>query len=182
MNRRYVRISKFLSFVLRHGSEEFNLSMDEYGYAVVDDIVKIIRGRYRDFNRDELRAVVDADAKGRYEIAGDRIRACYGHSLAVSTRAKAVEPPEFLYHGTSGRSLPLILRDGLMPMTRQYVHLSVTPEEAVKVGRRHSSNVILLRIRARDAHESGVEFKAEASVYLVRRLPPEFIEVIESEI
>ena len=182
MNRRYIRISKFLSFVLRHASEEFDLPLDEYGYASVGDIVDIISGRYRDFNRDELLAVVDADAKGRYEIVGDKIRACYGHSLEVSTRAKAVEPPEILYHGTSGQSLPLILRDGLKPMTRQFVHLSVTPGEAVKVGRRHSSNVILLKIRAREAHASGVKFRAEASVYLVRRLPPEFIEVIESEI
>jgi len=182
MNRRFIKISKFLSFVLRHASDEFDLTLDEYGYAPVGDIVDIIRGRYHDFDREELRAIVDADAKGRYEIASDKIRACYGHSLEVSTRAKAVEPPEILYHGTSGRSLPLILCDGLKPMTRQFVHLSVTPEEAVKVGRRHSSNVILLKISAREAHASGVEFKAEASVYLVRRLPPEFIEVIESEI
>jgi putative RNA 2'-phosphotransferase len=182
MNKRFVKLSKLLSFILRHASEDFHLPLDEYGYAPVDDIVNIIRDRYRDFDRDELRAVVEADSKGRYELVGDKIRACYGHSVAVSSRAKAVKPPEILYHGTSGRSLPLILRDGLMPMTRQYVHLSVTPEEAVKVGRRHSSNVILLRIHARDAHESGIEFRAEASVYLVRRLPPEFIEVIESEI
>ena len=181
MNKRHVRISKLLSFILRHSRDEFNLPLDKYGYAAVDDIIAVIRERYRDFNRAELEAIVAADTKGRYELIGDRIRACYGHSVEVNSRAEPVEPPEILYHGTSGKSLPLILRDGLKPMTRQYVHLSVTREEALKVGRRHSRNVILLKISARDAHISGVEFKAEASVYLVTHLPPEFIEVIESE-
>ncbi|MBN1211716.1 MAG: RNA 2'-phosphotransferase, partial [candidate division Zixibacteria bacterium] len=60
MNNRYTRISKFLSFILRHGPGEFNLTLDAYGYASVTDIVKIICGRYRDFTRNELRAIVEA--------------------------------------------------------------------------------------------------------------------------
>jgi putative RNA 2'-phosphotransferase len=182
MKNRYVRISKLLSYILRHGPGDYGLALDQYGYAPVKDIIEIIRSRYRNFNREDLQAIVEADAKGRYELAGDKIRACYGHSVAVAARAEAVEPPDFLYHGTSGKSLPLILRDGLLPMTRRYVHLSVTPEEAAKVGRRHSSNVILLRIHARDAHRFGLSFLSEASVFLTGHIPPEFIEVVENEI
>lgn len=73
----------------------------------------------------------------------------------------------------------MILRDGLMPMTRRYVHLSVTREEAVKVGRRHSRNVVLLKVHAREAYESGAEFIREAGVFLTMRVPPEFIEVTD---
>ena len=182
MKNRYIRIGKLLSYILRHGPGDYGLTLDEYGYAPVRHIIEVIHGRYRDFTREDLQAIVEGDAKGRYELEGDKIRACYGHSVEVATRAEAVEPPEFLYHGTSGRSLPLILRDGLLPMNRRYVHLSVTREEAAKVGRRHSNNVILLRIHARDAHRSGLVFLSAASVFLTGCIPPEFIEVVENEI
>jgi RNA:NAD 2'-phosphotransferase (TPT1/KptA family) len=48
------------------------------------------------------------------------------------------------------------------------------------VGRRHSKNVVVLKVRARDAHEAGVLFYNEENTYLADAIPPEFIEVTGS--
>jgi len=181
VDKRDTKISKFLSFLLRHGVEEFDISHDEHGYAPIESIMKILRARYKAFGIDDLLRIAHADPKGRYEIDGDRIRARYGHSVSVTARAAPECPPEVLYHGTASRNVSLILRDGLRPMRRQYVHLSAGSEDAVSVGRRHSRKVVILRVRAADAHRAGVEFLKEAGVYLARHVPAEFIELLETD-
>ena len=57
----------------------------------------------------------------------------YGHTYEVITGTIA-EPPEYLYHGTSDIKMDLIIQEGLLSMTRQYVHLSSDIETALEVG------------------------------------------------
>ena len=180
MGNRDIRISKLLSYLLRHASDKFDLTLDEHGYVTIDNVIAIIRRRYADFTHDDLLRIVRNDLKGRYEVLDDRIRARYGHSIQVAARTLPTEPPEVLYHGTASENVASILRDGLKPMRRQYVHLSTSPTDAVQVGRRHSQEVVVLRIRSGDAHRAGVEFLREATVFLAKHIPSEFIESIET--
>ena len=69
--------------------------------------------------------IASAD-KRRHEVVGDRIRALYGHSLPGKLRRETAKPPAMLFHGTSPEAAEKILREGLKPMRRQYVHLSVS--------------------------------------------------------
>jgi putative RNA 2'-phosphotransferase len=180
MSKRRVRISKFLSYILRHAPERFNLSLDEYGFAPVDDVLKVLQTRYHSVSREDLLEIVRTDPKGRYEIAGDRIRAQYGHSIPIAVKSAEVVPPEHLFHGTAERNVAAILQEGLKPMRRRFVHLSTSSDEAMKVGRRHSANVVILRILTRKARQSGVRFFREGSIYLAERIPPDCIELDDS--
>ena len=181
MKLQYIKISKFLSYLLRHGAGEFNLSFDEHGFSSIGDVLKILQGRYRNFDRNDLFDMVSTDPKGRYEIKGDKIRACYGHSISVRPVSESVIPPEFLYHGTAGRNVNFILKDGLRAMNRRFVHLSLGPDDAAKVGRRHSANVVMFKILAGEAYRAGIRFYRESDTYLATHIPARFIHVVATD-
>ena len=80
--------------------------------------------------------VVKHGSKQRFAVEGGRIRARYGHSVPLAISYEYAEPPATLYHGTSEANLASILREGLLPMGRQKVHLSADTETARQVGLR----------------------------------------------
>ncbi len=173
---RKTKISKLLSYILRHNPFKFNLKLDAYGYADIDDILQIINERFTGFTIDMLLDLVKNDAKGRFEISNNKIRATYGHSVAVKLPNLPVEPPRFLYHGTSEEALDKILNEGfLKPMQRQFVHLSQNKEDAFRVGLRHTKKPIILEISAHMAYLDGIEFFRQKNTYLARFIPKEYI-------
>ncbi len=172
------RLSKFLSLVLRHAPERFGLALDSEGFAPVAEVWALVQQRFPDrYSESDLLAVtgVSADGKQRFEIAGSRIRARYGHSAAQVSYPPAV-PPERLYHGTAAEALAGIRRDGLLPGERQFVHLSLDADWAAQVGRRHSAAPVVLTVYAGDMHRAGWRFyNPEPRHYLTARVPPAFI-------
>ena len=156
-----VRLSKFLSVILRHRAQDFGLTLNPQGFADFDTIREIVRQRSTDhYSEDDWQAVLNSetDGKKRFEVVGGRIRALYGHSKVTPIEYQPVEPPPVLYHGTNSRALEFIHRQGLRPMKRQFVHLSTTVERAEKVGSRRTEQVILLKVRSAEAHRSGISF------------------------
>ncbi len=170
-----IKLSKFLSYVLRHAPERFGLELDRYGFGPLEDVLHILKKRFRNFKKEDLFDLVRDDQKGRFQIVHGRIRAVYGHSITVIPRSGNVTPPETLYHGTSAASADRILRDGLMPMGRQFVHLSVSDEDARMVGKRHDESPVILEITAGEASLGGVEFWKEGKLFLAKRIPAEYI-------
>jgi putative RNA 2'-phosphotransferase len=177
MVERYVRASRFLSWVLRHDPGGIGLALDSSGWADIDELIDRAAGKGRALTREIIYEIVESDEKGRYELTDDltRIRACYGHSLDVEQSRTSEKPPATLYHGTAARNLDAILRRGIVPGRRRFVHLSVDRETAIEVGRRHGAPVVLA-VRAGDLFDSGVEFyRAGRDIWLVRSVPPDFI-------
>ena len=85
-------------------------------------------------------------------------------------------PPDVLYHGTASTSVAAIRSEGLVPGTRQQVHLSGDAETARRVGARHGAPVVLT-IAARRMHEAGHGFtQANNGVWLTDHVPPMYIE------
>lgn len=173
-----IRLSKFMSLVLRHQPHEFWLSLDAEGFAPLEALVRIVEERPDlKAGRAEVLKVVEEDRPRRFEIQGDRIRARYGHSFKADQPVAypAVEPPPVLFHGTYPEAVKGIHRDGLRAMKRQYVHLWTTEERAREVARRRTRTPVILRIRAGAAHAAGVVFHSpEPNHYLVRAIPVEF--------
>jgi putative RNA 2'-phosphotransferase len=63
-------------------------------------------------------------------------------------------------------------------MERQYVHLSLDRETAVKVGSRHTAHPVIVTVRAAEAHDAGIDFyHPEEAVYLAKRIPPQFLDL-----
>lgn len=92
-----------------------------------------------------LRVIVKEDTKRRFEFSEDEssVRALYGHSIDVDLELESTTPPTILYHGTSLKSYESIMKDGLKPRKRNFVHLSETSDMAIQVGSRHGVPVIL---------------------------------------
>lgn len=173
-----VRLSKFLSLVLRHQPETIGLTLDAHGWADVGELLSKLAAHGRPLTRDRLDQLVRDSDKQRFAFdeAGDRVRANQGHSITVDLELPSTEPPEVLYHGTATRHLDAIRREGLKPGTRQSVHLSHGPETARKVGARHGTPAVLV-VRAHEMHRAGHHFAISVNgVWLVAAVPPEFIE------
>src|SRR5262245_1657874 len=174
-----VRLSKFLSLVLRHRAGDFGLAPDGEGFVPLAELVAVVERHTspRARREDVLRLLADP-AQRRFERRGELVRACYGHSRAQpAVTYPIVEPPETLYHGTSPAALAHVRRQGLRAMGRQYVHLATTIEEAGRVGARRARSPVILIVRARAAHADGIAFHSpEPSHFLARSIPHEFIE------
>ena len=123
--RRLERLSKFISMILRHKPEVIGITLDEHGWANVDELVEGIN-KNEAFSKATLEKIVKTDKKQRYSFSQDKtlIRANQGHSIPVDVELEKKEPPKVLYHGTGVKSVKAIQEHGLLPMERLYVHLS----------------------------------------------------------
>ncbi len=169
-----VRLSKRMSYFLRHHPEDAGLEPDAHGFVRLEGLAEAVGAK-----RSEVEEVAARDEKGRYEIAGEMIRATYGHSIPVEPPDEVCEPPEVLYHGTPRRSVQAILREGLRPMGRRMVHLSGSVPQAREVGRRRDSRPVVLIVDAKAAAEGGIRFWRAGEVYLCAGVPPEFIAILK---
>jgi putative RNA 2'-phosphotransferase len=124
------RISRFLSYLLRHRPKEFPLAFDRHGFVACSEILDLVQERFLDATEQEVRAVVTESEKKRFELSDDRVRATYGHSFPVDLGLEPVQPPAELYYGTARDLAQSILHKGLKPRDRQFVHLSASLEDA----------------------------------------------------
>ena len=170
--------SRFTSLILRQTPEVIGITLDEHGGADVEDMIAGINqaGKYK-IDRDILDEIVRTDEKQRYSYNEDHtlIRANQGHSIPVDVELEKVEPPEFLYHGTGEKFTASIDKQGLIPKSRLYVHLSPDEETAVKVGRRHGKPVIYL-VRAGNMKRDGYAFyRSVNGVWLTKEVPVKYL-------
>lgn len=126
-----------------------------------------------------MQEVIESGSKQRFTISDDGkyIRAGYGHSIDIDLALSPQRPPETLYHGTARKNVESILKEGLHPGSRNYVHLSSDKEDAVSVGQRHGKPIVL-SVQAQNMHDAGYPFyrsESEAGIWLVDEVPPEFI-------
>lgn len=178
----YTKLSKEISYALRHAPWEYELELDNEGFVPVEQLINSINesGNYeRDITVADLKHIIEISDKKRHEIQGDKIRALYGHSVPMHISKDVILPPDVLYHGTTHKAVEAILNGGLKTMGRQYVHLSVDTETAVQVGKRRDRNPVILRIDAAKAHKDGVIFyKGNDKVILADYVTDKYIEII----
>ena len=69
-------------------------------------------------------------------------------------------------------------QEGLKSMNRQYVHLSETTEDAIKVGKRHGDPVVLA-INTQKVIDDGRDFyRVPKGIWLIERVMPEYLFVV----
>jgi len=175
-----IRMSKFLSLILRHEPERVGLKLGDAGWVSVEELLQALNRHNVALTLEQLKHVVATSDKKRFAFSEDGrdIRANQGHSVDVDLQYPPQTPPELLYHGTATRFLEGIRRDGLQKMERHDVHLSAETPVTVQVGGRHGKPA-LLRIRAGDMHRAGFVFRCSANgLWLVDHVPPQFIEFL----
>ena len=168
--------SKFISLILRHKPETIGITLDEHGWANVDELIAGI-SKTHEINREILEEIVRTDNKQRYSFNEDKtlIRANQGHSIPVDVELEEVEPPKYLYHGTGEKFRASIDAEGLKPKSRLYVHLSEDIETATTVGSRHGKPVVY-RVFAGRMYENGFRFfRSVNGVWLTKDVPTKYI-------
>ena len=172
-------LSRYMCLILRHHPEVIGITLDEHGWADVEELIAgIAEKKNKNFNREMLEEIVRTDDKQRYAFSEDRtkIRANQGHSIPVDVELEKKEPPEILYHGTGEKYVESIDAMGLIPKNRLYVHLSGDVETAESVGKRHGAPVIY-RVHSGRMHRDGYEFfLSRNGVWLTKRVPVEYLE------
>lgn len=173
------KLSRVMSHALRHEPWLYELELDDEGWTDVEALLAALRAEspsWSTLTERDLRDVIGSSSKQRHEMIAGRIRAIYGHSLPGKLHRTPVEPPAVLFHGTSPEAAVQILKTGLMPMGRQYVHLSVEQAMADAVGGRKTRSPVILTVRAHDAWVAGVAFYAgNDKVWLADHVPPAFV-------
>jgi len=174
------KVSKFLSMILRHKPEAIGITLDEHGWANVEELIEGMQ-KNRPFDRELLEEIVRTDEKQRYSFNedGTLIRANQGHSIPVDVELPVVTPPEYLYHGTGQKYRESIDRKGLLSKSRLYVHLSGDIDTAVNVGRRHGQPVVY-RVNSGRMQEDGfVFYRSVNGVWLTKAVPLEYLEKLQ---
>lgn len=179
MNKQHEKVSKFLSYVLRHQPEAIGLTLDSEGWADIGALISCAAKHNQRLDMSLIQAVVDTNDKKRFSISEDglKIRAAQGHSTnQVNLSYQEQVPPEYLYHGTATRFIDSIHEKGLIAGSRHHVHLSSNEQTAIAVGQRHGKPVIL-KIKAAAMHQQGFKFYlSDNGVWLTDAVPVEFIE------
>ena len=169
------KVSKYLSYLLRHNPE--NLKMNKHGFVDLTELLEKLNERFQ-INRKSILEIVEKSDRKRFEIVENKICALYGHTIPVKLKLEEDKTTKMFYHGTTPNAASEILRGGLKPMKRRWVHLSPTVEIATEVGLRRTKNPVILEINAEAARKNGLRFyKATNKVYLCDTIQPEYIQI-----
>lgn len=174
--------SKYISLILRHKPEVIGITLDEHGWADVNELINGV-GKTHKIDREILEAIVAEDEKQRYSFNEDHtlIRANQGHSIPVDVELEKITPPDILYHGTGVKYKESIDLQGLIPKSRLYVHLSGDADTARKVGQRHGTPIIY-EVKASRMSEDGYQFfRSVNGVWLTKEVPSKYLEVINTK-
>ncbi|VDC03338.1 unnamed protein product [Peniophora sp. CBMAI 1063] len=168
-----VRLSKTLSWLLRHGAQSVGLFMRPDGYVRVDDLLATPQLRDQDLALPKLQKMVAENAKQRFKLVQEPapdggpdvwwIRAAQGHSLAtvklddLKPILTASDVP-MAVHGTNQQAWKAISEQGLSKMKRNHIHLAQgVPSDGVISGMRNSAQV-LIYIDLERALADGLKF------------------------
>ena len=168
--------SRFISLILRHKPEVIGITLDEHGWANVEELIAGVN-QTRPLDMAGLEEIVRTDEKQRYSFNADKtkIRANQGHSIPVDVELEAVTPPEILYHGTGEKYVEFIEAQGLIPKTRLYVHLSGDYETAFQVGSRHGRPRIYQVHSGQMATDGFTFYRSVNGVWLTKTVPLHYL-------
>ena len=174
----WTKLSKFLSFILRHKPELIDIKLDQHGWISTEELIQKCQKHGQFMDMKTLEYLVQNNSKQRFAFNGNKnkIRANQGHSVVIDLALDSVPPPMVLYHGTAQKYISSIQKEGLQKRNRHHVHLSSDLETAKKVGARHGKVVILTIATKKMADAAYSFYLTENGVWLTDHVPVEFIQ------
>lgn len=174
------KVTRFLAYVLRHGPDTVGVGMDRRGWVPVDALIERST-EHRALTRPMLEDIVATDGKRRFVFSedGTKIRAVNGHSVDVDLGLRPLQPPATLYHGTAVYNVTAILRNGLLPIGRNHVHLSADRRTAADIGGKLAWPKVLAVDSAAMAADGLVFHRSENGIWLSGPVPPKYLTVVD---
>lgn len=153
------KLSKFLSYILRHKPEKIWINLDENWWCDVNELIEKASLCWEIFDKEKLLQIVKNSDKQRFWFNSDqtRIRANQWHSIKVDLELEKKQPPDVLYHWTAEKNLESIKQRWLQKMKRHHVHLSENKNTALNVWKRYWKPV-LLQVDAKQMHQDWIDF------------------------
>lgn len=169
------RISRAMAYHLRHGHELAEL-MDSQGWVFVAALSDVLQNFGIRTDKNEIMRVAMDHSDPRFELNGSRIRAKYGHSLAVSPDYALLAEDLTLFHGTSFATLDTVFGSGdqLRPMTRRRLHWSTDPG-VPRQGERRRGPTALLGMQSEAAERV---FIAGDNIFLTGAVSADLLRII----
>jgi putative RNA 2'-phosphotransferase len=171
-------LGKLIIYALRHRPDEFGLVPDREGYVSLRELQQAIAEEkgWSYVRRSDIMEVAHTTARGLLDVVDNRIRVCLADDSAPTINADPTAPPALLFHATTRKRYPHILRHGLHPTASEYVYLTTDRDLAMRRGRRRDPNPVLLEVRAREAWDMGILFYHSYPLsYLTEFVPPDVI-------
>ncbi|KAL0233158.1 hypothetical protein GEMRC1_011903 [Eukaryota sp. GEM-RC1] len=185
-----VRLSKTLSYLLRHGARKENIPISDQGFVLIPDLQNhLINHCGIHATVENIQKVVDFNDKKRFEIRNGQIRAVQGHSLNVDVELETLTldtVPNVVVHGTYQKYVQSIRESGLNRMGRQHIHMAIgLPDNRQVVSGARKSADVFVYVDAAAAICDGIPFfRSKNNVILTPGegdtgvLPPRYIKTI----
>lgn len=178
-----VELSKYMTKLLRHEPQLLNLTLDSNGWIDLSLFFNKIKENYsKKIFLDDIFYIVENDDKQRFSILDNKIRANQGHnkSLNLNIEFSIFTPTTKLYHGTIDTYIDDIMKIGLIPMNRQYVHLTTNIKTAKNVVlRKPFGKLILLEIDFDSMVKDNIDFFiSENNVVLTKQVLPKYLKIV----
>ena len=191
-----VRLSKSMSYLLRHGSEKAGLRVEPDGFVRLSEM--LVLPQLRRWSVEDVRVVVETNSKQRFALKTDGdtgelwIRANQGHTVrSVQDDALLTEitdPAELptVVHGTYLAALPAIQVAGLSRMGRNHIHFAVgMPEGAGVISGMRASAEVVIQLDVAATMAAGIKLYRSANNVVLSpgnasgHIPPEYFSAIE---
>jgi putative RNA 2'-phosphotransferase len=182
-DRELDHLGRIMTGILRHFPDRYQLTIDAHGWVSLPEMVRSISRKhpaYHWLRAQHLVAIAETDAKGRYEVRDDRVRATYGHTLEVELDLPTENIPDRLYFPVTPEEAGIVLEVGLKPSDRKKVHLSRTADDARAAGKVRTPSPVILEIDAGKARDGGIVImQAGKTVFLADQIPAELLRRLE---
>ncbi|KAG0170664.1 hypothetical protein DFQ28_011220 [Apophysomyces sp. BC1034] len=164
-----IKLSKLLSYILRHGAIKEKLELTPEGYIRLDDL--LARPKLKGVSVEAVQYVVRTNEKQRFQLKWEDdawwIRATQGHSLRQLGNmdlAPCVEALPTVVHGTMLACWRSIRTEGLKTMGRNHIHMAtgLPSDQGVISGMRNASDVFIYIDMAK-AIADGIQFYRSAN-------------------
>jgi len=151
-----VQISKTMSWVLRHGLNELNLTPDELGRIPLNTLLNLNQMKEVGATKSLVVNIVNSSDKQRFRLETvnrvEMIGANQGHSKDIGNKInndklmeRITKPFDLCVHGTYSNIIDEIKKTGLKTMNRTHVHFATGYPDNKKVisGARSNTNAFI---------------------------------------
>jgi 2'-phosphotransferase len=168
-NNKNIKASKFLSFVLRHQAEKFNLQLSDDGYAEVNQILSLPESKALHLDDETIIKIVNENDKKRFQITERYgkyyIRALQGHTIhhlddsKMFAEIKDHDEYETVVHGTFKKSWEIIMKEGLNKMKRNHIHFAIGyPNDKCVISGMRRTCEVFIELDMQRAMNDGIKF------------------------